>query len=631
MNTLYFLIFYLFLNCSHYSTLCLKAVNKNRVFEVDYVNNQFLKDCKPFRYVSGSFHYFRTPKAYWTDRLKKIRAAGLNAITTYIEWSLHEPSPGVYDFTGEKDIAYFLRLAQKENLLVILRPGPYICTERDFGGYPSWLLSMDVNMKLRTTDKSHIKHVHCWLKTLMPILQPYLYGNGGPVIMIQVENEYGSYFACDKNYTTWLRDIFHSYIGKNAVLFTTDGYSKKCLTCGPIANVLATVDFGPGTNVKKGFQALRNYQPHGPLVNSEYYEGHLTHWSENIVSANVTKIVGTLKNLLNANASLNFYMFAGGTNFGFTSGANLSPQYLPVITSYHYDAPISEAGDLTKKYYAIKDVLKTYLPVPNIHIPPIMRKGRYGKVILKPKVSLFNAPYETHRVKSVYPLTFESLNQSYGFMLYEKVLEGKYSDPAILSIPRLHDRAIVYLNKRAVCILSRTQNVTSMPLMVRTGQTLHLLVENQGRVNYGDFKDPKGILSNVSLSRVVLMNWTITGYPLNNITLIEDLPSFENKTNIIPPAFYTGKFRIPESEPEPLDTFINLNGWGKGVVFINKFNLGRYWPTTGPQITLYVPGCYLQPYPNENIVTILELEYAQSDYTVNFIPAPIFKSVTSPT
>lgn len=628
MITLYFLVIFVFLDCNYFRASSFKTVHEKQVFEVDYINNQFLKDGKPFRYVSGSFHYFRTPRAYWTDRLKKMRAAGLNAVSTYIEWSLHESSPGVYDFTGEKNITHFLMLAQKENLLVILRAGPYICAERDFGGYPSWLLSLDVNMRLRTSDWSHTKYVHRWLSTLMPVVQPFLYGNGGPVIMIQVENEYGSYYACDKNYTTWLRDIFYSYTGKNAVLFTTDGPARNLLKCGAISNVLATVDFGPGVNVTKVFQPLIEYQPHGPLVNSEYYEGHLTHWGDLMKSTNISKFVNTLKALLDANVSINFYMFVGGTNFGFKSGANLSPLYSPTITSYHYDAPISEAGDLTEKYYAIKNILKT-LSTSSTCIPPNEHKGKYGKVILKPKVSLFDAPRETIIVKSVHPLTFEALNQSNGFMLYEMKLNGKYANPVILSVPALHDRAIIYLNRTAVSILSRTKNITSTPLMVTTGQTLHLLIENQGRVNYKDFKDPKGILSNVSLSRVVLKNWTITGYPLNNISSVKDLPSYENKTSILPPAFYTGKFTIPKTEPKPLDTFISMEGWGKGVVFMNQFNLGRYWPTAGPQVTLYVPGCYLYPYPKENNVTILELEYMRPDYTVKFVPAPIFNITSS--
>uniref|UniRef100_T1KEA4 Glycoside hydrolase 35 catalytic domain-containing protein n=2 Tax=Tetranychus urticae TaxID=32264 RepID=T1KEA4_TETUR len=276
-----------------------------RQFQIDWSNNVFLKDGQPFQYVSGSFHYFRVPVEYWSDRMIKMRSAGLNAIQTYIEWRSHEPSIGVYNFEDNLNLFGFIEMAQKHDLLVILRPGPYICAERDMGGLPSWLLTEDPSMALRSNDSRYLNHVNRWFNYLLPRLNPYLYKNGGPVIMMQVENEYGSYFACDFSYTSYLRDLMANLTNNDVVLFTTDGNALSYLKCGLINGTFGTIDFGPGTDVAQSFSYLRSRQPNGPLVNSEYYTGWLDHWAEPHSVTSDELVIKTLETMLSMNVSIN--------------------------------------------------------------------------------------------------------------------------------------------------------------------------------------------------------------------------------------------------------------------------------------------------------------------------------------
>uniref|UniRef100_A0A1B6JXA2 Beta-galactosidase n=1 Tax=Homalodisca liturata TaxID=320908 RepID=A0A1B6JXA2_9HEMI len=589
-----------------------------RVFEIDYQNNRFLKDGEPFQYVSGSLHYFRVPRVYWRERLRQYRAAGLNAVCTYIEWSRHESSPGTYSFSGENDFEYFVQLAQEEDLLVILRPGPYICSERDFGGYPTWLLHENPNMGLRTNESSHTHFVESWLSVLFPRIQPLLYGNGGPVIMLQVENEYGSFSACDGNYTRWLRDVFRTYVGDNAVLLTTDGAGSGYLKCGTIPGVLATVDFGPTTNVSREFDALRQYQKHGPLVNSEFYTGWLTHWGDpKMASRSTSSIVNSTRQLLALNASFNFYVFHGGTSFGLSTGANISP-FLPQVTSYDFDAPISESGNLTEKYYAIRSVISEFMPVPDI---PVESSGTmdYGTVLLAPKISLFDSQTAIEYPAFEYPQTFESLEQYSGFMFYETRLPPRFPGLGYLVANNVHDRTIVCLNKRPVGVLSRSDNIYQMILVGQAGQMLGLLVENQGHINYQNMTDLKGLVENVTLNGDILTGWTHTGYPMTNVSQIATLP---NMSSVALPAFFGGSFSLPTAAPRdvPLGTFVDMTGWGKGILYVNGYNLGRYWPEMGPQMSLYLPGSFLR---QNNTVLVMELGIRHPNTTLRLVAEPV--------
>nr|CAD7444512.1 unnamed protein product [Timema bartmani] len=598
-----------------------------REFRIDYENDQFLLDGESFRYVSGSLHYFRVPRVYWRDRLRKLRAAGLNAVCTYVEWSQHEPSPGVYNFTGELDIIHFFQLAQEEGLHVILRPGPYICAEREMGGFPPWLLTLHPEMKLRSSDSNYQAHVQSWLNSLMTLVQPQLYGNGGPIILVQVENEYGSYFACDYDHTSWLRDQFSSYVGMDAVLFTTDGAGDGYLQCGKIDGVFATVDFGSGTNVSAAFHAMRNHQAHGPLVNNEFYPGWLSHWDEAYQTVGTNQVTKTLDEILATNASVNLYMFFGGTNFGFMSGANYGSKYEPQLTSYDYDAPLTEAGDPTDKYFAIREVVGRYLPLPDLALPEITAKGEYGVVHMFPVVSLLDDEVKsglgTPTVIETYPLTFEALGQSYGFVLYETMVPSDTGDPSLLDVNTIGDRALVFLDKVHKGVLSRSRNITTLSLITKVNQTLQILVENQGRINYGSrINDTKGLLSNVTLDDSKLTQWTMTGFPLSSISWLQEQNTKNLSETLLLPAFYRGEFQLPENNNLTLDTYLDPTGWDKGVAFINGYNLGRYWPRAGPQVTLYVPGSFLHPYPETNTIVLLELEGTPNNLQVKFVSKP---------
>uniref|UniRef100_A0A0V0GCY9 Beta-galactosidase n=1 Tax=Triatoma dimidiata TaxID=72491 RepID=A0A0V0GCY9_TRIDM len=600
-----------------------QVVDKGRVFTIDYDTNEFVMDGEPFTYASGELHYFRVPQPYWRDRLRKFRYAGLNAVSTYIEWSLHEPSPNKFVFDGEANISEFIKIAQEEDLFVIIRPGPYICAERDFGGYPAWLLTINPNMKLRTSDPSHTFFIARWFKHLMGKLQPWLYGNGGPIIMVQVENEYGSYPVNDPNYLLWLRDLYRNYIGNAAILFTTDGPSRNFVRRGKIPGILSTIDFGPTkTDMDRMYRPMRQVQPKGPLVNSEFYVGWLSYWGEPFRRTEIQPIVETLDKMLNQNISFNLYMFHGGTNFGFTAGSGSSDHFQPDLTSYDYDAPITEAGDLTDKYFAIKNAIKEVYPAGGSSVKRFTEKGDYGSVDLKPVISLLNSPIGSEPVMSEYPITFEALGQRYGFVAYSTQIINPGRDPSVLQV-NVRDRALVLLNDEEVSVLQYTLiNETPLPSTLEPGQTLTLLIENLGRRNYQLLSDcTKGLISNATIDGVNLKDWKVIGFPLNpeDITQIEEIADqTENVTNIKLPAFYYGEFQI---QGKVLDSFLDMSQWGKGVVFINNYNLGRYWHI-GPQFTLYVPGCYLRAYPEKNTITLLELHYIHPDKTVTFVTEP---------
>ncbi|PSN30941.1 hypothetical protein C0J52_24075, partial [Blattella germanica] len=599
----------------------------------------FLMDGKPFRYISGSMHYFRVPRIYWKDRLYKLRAAGLNAVSTYVEWNHHEPLPGKFNFTDELDLQHFIKLAQEQDLLVLLRPGPYICAEREMGGLPSWLLTLKPDIKLRC---NYMGYAEKYMKRVMSLIQPYLYGNGGPIILIQVENEYGSYDACDANYTTHVRDIVKTFIGDAALLYTTDGAELTSLQCGTIKDVYATVDFGVGADIQSLFGLQRSFAPHGPFINSEFYVGWLTHWSETFMKVPTDWIVRSLEEMLKYNASVNLYMFFGGTSFGFSAGANYGVNYEPQITSYDYDAPLTEAGDPTSKYFEIRKVIGKYLTLPNMTIPMPAPKGDYGTVKLRLIAPIIDEKVKqglgTKPFNSTYPRTFEYFSQHYGFMLYETSINKSATNLTTLSIPKIGDRATVMVNGLHKGTLSRMKNIYVMNLTILEDSKLQILVENLGRVTYGnEIIDFKGILSNVTLDNKTLTNWTITGFPLDDISWLSNMTlniTNENITseiyNFTAPAFFIGTFLLPKNNTNltiQLDTFLDSSDWGKGVAFINGFNLGRYWPLEGPQQTLYVPGCYLKPYPTPNELILFELEQPNNVLEINFITKPVLDKI----
>ncbi|XP_040003394.1 beta-galactosidase isoform X2 [Xiphias gladius] len=479
-----------------------QSLSAPRSFSLDYKGDCFRKDGEEFRYISGSIHYSRIPRVYWKDRLLKMYMAGLNAIQTYIPWNYHEESQGYYNFIGDRDVKYFLELAQDIGLLVILRPGPYICAEWDMGGLPAWLLK-EKNIVLRSSDPDYIAAVDTWMGKLLPMIKPYLYQNGGPIITVQVENEYGSYFACDFNYLRHLTKLFRSHLGEEVVLFTTDGAGLNYLRCGSIQNLYATVDFGPGANVTAAFNAQRHAEPRGPLVNSEFYTGWLDHWGSPHSSVSSTVVAKSLNEILVTGANVNLYMFIGGTNFGYWNGANAL--YSPQPTSYDYDAPLTEAGDLTEKYFVIRDVIKMYHKIPEGPVPPTTPKYAYGAVEMKKLQTISDALEElsfSGPVKSMYPQTFTELNQMVGYVLYRTILPFTCSTPTPLSsqLDGVHDRAYVSVEGVAVGILERNKALT-LNVTGKAGSQVDILVENMGRINYGkDINDFKSSIGGPSAS-----------------------------------------------------------------------------------------------------------------------------------
>ncbi|XP_032786676.2 beta-galactosidase [Daphnia magna] len=616
------------------------SLKESHNFSIDYANNQFIKDGKPFRYVSGAMHYFRVPFQYWPDRMRKMRASGLNALETYVEWVSHEPQPGSYVFEGNLDIESYLQLAQNFNLSVILRPGPFIDAERDMGGLPFWLMAVDPSIKLRTMDKSYVASVEKWFSVLLPKIKPYLYNNGGPIITVQVENEYGSYSACDRDYTSWLRDLIRKHLGNDVVLFSTDGDGDGYLQCGKIPGVYATVDFGAGANALEAFKPQRHFELAGPRVNSEFYPGWLDLWGEPHSKVDKRDVAKTLDDMLALNASVSMYMFHGGTSFGFTSGALPSNTYTPCITSYDYDAPLNEAGDPTEKYFSIRDVISKYLPLPDFPAPGPNPKAAYGFVHLHYVAHLWDilsTPIAGPLVHSISPLTFEALGQANGYVLYCTKLHGHFPDPALLEIKGLADRAYIYIDMEFVGVLSRSGSLFSIPVQAADNQKLCILVENQGRIAYGSgIKDFKGLTSQVTINGRILVDWTHRPLPFNDTVKLDWLNKLEKKQGFPIKgtlSLFSGSFAIRRNESKMADTFLSLSGWHKGVVFLNGINLGRYWPVQGPQVTLYVPKYFLRAWPSKNRLIILEQDRSPCnenvlDCVVEFVAKPVLDGDT---
>ena len=576
-------------------------------------------------------HYARVPSAYWKDRLQKMKDCGLNAVQTYVPWNFHEPEPGVYNFSGDRDLADFLKTAQDVGLLVILRAGPYICGEWDMGGLPSWLLRHH-GIALRTKDPTYMSYVTEWMSVLLPLVKPFLYVNDGPIITVQVENEYGSYYACDKDYLSELYTLFRQSLGDNVVLFTTDGAGDNYLKCGTLTpEMYATVDFGITSDPGQYFKAQRDYEPRGPLVNSEFYTGWLDHWGEPHQTRNSAEVANTLDLILKLGANVNMYMFEGGTSFAFWSGANARSVYQPQITSYDYDAPLTEAGDTWEKYVLVCKVVSSYSKSGALSfVPVISPKGAYGRVYMTAAVGLFQSPQLiTNQTTMLSPASMEMLHQDSGFVIYSTKLPvqltGRASSSMVIS--GVHDRVSVYIDEVLQGIGTRTDLNSIVTLNVSipsSAQNLDIVLENMGRINYGSrINESKGIIA-VAIDKHTLYNWTSKSVPLNDTTRIQ----FQqlNKTSRTPNStvFFRGTFRF---DGEPLSTFLNVSGWTKGVAFVNGYNIGRYWPVKGPQKTLYVPGAYLRSTTELNELILFEIDHSPcsppySDCFVSLVDTP---------
>ncbi|KAK5971721.1 Beta-galactosidase [Trichostrongylus colubriformis] len=437
-------------------------------------------------------------------RLQRVRALGFNAIQYFIPWNFHEIYEGKYNFSGMHNFTEFSRIAYGLGMYSLVRVGPYVCGEWENGGLPWWLLTKNIT-NMRTSDNEFKKAVEKWYSVLLPLIKPLMRHNGGPVLMLQAENEYGGYKACDRDYTQWLRDRLLHYVGDESVLYTTDSNSLSMLKCGSIPYTLTTVDFGPSSDesINNSFILQRKFLPngHGPLVNSEFYPGWFVLWGQKEADLpSPDKMVKSAKYMYNMGANINFYMIHGGTNFGFWSGAE---EKAPCITSYDYFAPISEAGDVTPKYLAIRTWIKSLSDwrTPPLDVPSNNPKKAFGVVEMKPVDSLSRPPNEQNCITSSSPMSFEKIGQPFGFVLYTREMN---TCGFSLNITLLKDFGYVYLNKNHLGTFINSFNghsVRSVDLKGCTsGSTLQILVENQGRQTYETINDYKEGLSASSLN-----------------------------------------------------------------------------------------------------------------------------------
>ncbi|EEC10859.1 beta-galactosidase precursor, putative [Ixodes scapularis] len=476
-------------------TFTLTTSASERCFRVDYENNVFLKDDEPFQFVSGSFHYFRVLKDSWKDRLIKMKNGGLNVVQTYVEWSGHEPEPQQYNFEGNYDIETFLKLAQEVGLFVVLRPGPYISAERDNGGLPYWLLRENPRMVYRSFDPTFMLPVDRWFHYFLPMIQDYMYHNGGPIIMVQVENEYGEYKECDCRYMEHLVYIFLQHLGTDTVLYRQDYPLEENYICDEARQTFVSGSFKYNETIADVFDIMNKSQGNeGPMLVSEYYPGGWqSHWGWEEVTFPEDKVIAKLEEMLSKKASVNFYMYVGGTNFGFTNG-NRPP---PLVTSYDYGSPISECGDTRPIYHTLRQSINKFLPLPEYIVIDPEPRLNLGSVTLSESLDLVNVLSRFRRSgriesrKAKQPLTFEDIGQCCGYVVYSTVINFDPDESAKLSVPGLKDRGYL-LTKTGVFVMSSEDKVFEVEMALKRGDSLSIVVENEGRINRGrENHDPK--------------------------------------------------------------------------------------------------------------------------------------------
>jgi len=558
-------------------------------------NNQFFLNGEPFRILSGAIHYFRVVPEYWYDRLLKLKACGFNTVETYVPWNLHEPLPGQFNFSGIADIERFIEIASDLHLYVIVRPSPYICAEWEFGGLPAWLLADD-QLQLRSFNASYIEKIEAYYDVLLAKLKPLQATHGGPIIAMQIENEYGS-FGNDTAYLQFIEKAM-KHRGIDVLLFTSDGPENHMLQGGMVSGVLATVNFG--SRAKEAFTMLRHYQPEKPVMCMEFWNGWFDHWGEVHHVRDHQEVANELKTMLDDGGSVNFYMFHGGTNFGFMNGANSFSRhnYEPTITSYDYDAPLNEAGDPTEKYYAIRNILADYSKQPLIEVPPALPKRAYPSIIANHAATLFSQLDKLSLpINSVIPLSMEKYGQSYGYIVYETFISGPREENELI-LQDCHDRAHIFLDNQLLGIIERWKPDQKIRFSVpEDGATLKIMVENMGRINYGPYlRDKKGITEGVRHGNQFLYHWKVWTLSLDSLVGLQVQPI--SYPFLEQPSFYKANLNIKQ---QPADTYLLLEGWSKGVVFVNGFNIGRYWKI-GPQQTLYIPAPLLREGDNEFII-----------------------------
>ena len=554
----------------------------------------FLLDGKPLQIISGEMHPARIPEEYWRHRIRMAKAMGCNTIAAYIFWNYHERSEGMFDFvTGNRNVAKFVRIAQEEGMWVILRPGPYVCAEWDFGGIPSYLLRYP-DLKVRCLDPHYMAAAERYIAHLAAIVKPLLVTSGGPIILVQVENEYGSY-GNDRGYIARLKALWQK-LGIDVPFYTADGPTQYMIEAGHVEGGAIGLDSG---SEEKHWELARSLVPGVPVFSAETYPGWLTHWGEKWAKPPVEEIRKEVAFLLGAKKSFNLYVIHGGTNFGFFAGANSGGKgYEPDVTSYDYDSPINEQGRATEKYRVLREMIAAQLPagqtlppvpdpIPSIDIPefPMQAHASLWNNLPKP-------------LPSVQPKPFEMYGQNQGLVLYRTTLVGRKSGK--LAITDLHDYGLVFVDGKFIGALDRRlgEKTIDLPQTTNANPVLDILVEGMGHINFAqEMIDRKGITDRVTLSGMTLMNWQVYLLPLND-AWAANLP--KGPSDERPGTFFRGSFRLDK----PADTFIDMTGYRKGVVWVNGHNLGRYWDI-GPQKRLYCPASWLKA--GENVVVVFDL------------------------
>ena len=560
----------------------------------------FLLNGKPFTVKAAELHYTRIPAPYWEHRIEMCKALGMNTICLYVFWNIHEQTEGQFDFTGQNDIAAFCRLAQKHGMYVIVRPGPYVCAEWEMGGLPWWLLKKK-DIVLRTLDPYFMERTAIFMKEVGKQLAPLQITCGGNIIMVQVENEYGAY-AVDKPYVSAIRDIVKSAGFTEVPLFQCDWSST--FDRNGLDDLLWTINFGTGANIEQQFKRLREARPETPLMCSEFWSGWFDHWGRKHETRPAKSMVQGIKDMLDRNISFSLYMAHGGTTFGHWGGAN-NPSYSAMCSSYDYDAPISEPGWTTDKYFQLRDLLKNYLPAGEQlpEIPEAFPVIEIPEVEFTQVAPLFSNLPEAKESMDIQPM--EAFDQGWGTILYRTTLQEPVENGTTMKITEVHDWAQVFADGKLLARLDRRRGEFALQLPVlKKGTRIDILVEAMGRVNFDEsIHDRKGITEKVELVRgkqsAELKNWTVYSFPVD-YSFVQD-KRYKNGTAQTMPAYYRTTFRLDKVG----DTFLDMSTWGKGMVWVNGLAIGRFWEI-GPQHTLFMPGCWLKEGENEIIVLDLK-------------------------
>ena len=571
--------------------------------------NTFLLNGQPFVVKAAELHYPRIPRPYWDQRIKMCKALGMNTICLYVFWNIHEQQEGKFDFTGNNDVAAFCRLAQKNGMYVIVRPGPYVCAEWEMGGLPWWLLKKK-DIRLREDDPYFLARVKAFEAEVGRQLAPLTIQNGGPIIMVQVENEYGSY-GVNKQYVSQIRDIVKASGFDKVTLFQCDWASN--FEHNGLDDLLWTMNFGTGSNVDAQFKRLKQLRPETPLMCSEFWSGWFDKWGARHETRPAKAMVEGIEEMLSKNISFSLYMTHGGTSFGHWAGAN-SPGFAPDVTSYDYDAPINEYGHATPKFWELRKTMQKYNG--GKRLPDVPKPA--APIITIPKMTLtefcpldlgMSMPTTSHDIKS-----FEEMNLGWGAMFYETKLP-QIEKSSRLSLNEAHDYAQIFIDNKLIGMIDRTKNEKSIKLPpVKQGTTLTILIEAMGRINFGRaVKDFKGITESVTIDTEInghdvsyhLKNWVIVPISDSHKTAQYAFDKLDETNRCFSPinfsspsiGYYRGYFNLKKVG----DTFLNLEQWGKGQVYVNGHALGRFW-RIGPQQTLYLPSCWLKKGRNEIIV-----------------------------